>query len=215
MTRIMATALERARKANAAKGLPPIDPSKAKAVGEILSRNSTAKPVELTPRVNSGNLPEPSETEIDRERLLERLSEFALRPRPIIGDGACQFRAISDQLYGSEDFHAEVRTRCVEQLFLHPERYKSFVESTDYDEYIQKMRTEGEWGDHVTLQALADSLGQDIHLITSFASGALVVVKSRPPDEERLLQMQADPKPPLWLSFWAEIHYESVEPNLP
>uniref|UniRef100_A0A0E0KLV5 OTU domain-containing protein n=1 Tax=Oryza punctata TaxID=4537 RepID=A0A0E0KLV5_ORYPU len=38
----------------------------------------------------------------------------------------------------------------------------------DYREYLKKMIKNGEWGDHVTLQAAADSYGVKIFILTSF-----------------------------------------------
>jgi len=38
----------------------------------------------------------------------------------------------------------------------------------DYREYLKKMSKSGEWGDHVTLQAAADSYGVKVFILTSF-----------------------------------------------
>lgn len=77
-----------------------------------------------------------------------------------------QFRALSEQLYRTEELHAEVRGRAVEQLKRHPELYAPYVEvgdgagpsgrplPKDFEAYRLKMAKDGEWGDHVTLQVL-------------------------------------------------------------
>ena len=41
---------------------------------------------------------------------------YGLVERTVRGDGNCQFRALADQLYRSEDMHADVRRTVVHQL---------------------------------------------------------------------------------------------------
>ena len=70
-----------------------------------------------------------------------------------------------------------------------------------WDAYLARMARDGAWGDHVTLQAAADALDARVHVLTSY-------------DDDGFLQIvpQANPRAPrtLWLSFWAEVHYNSV-----
>lgn len=44
---------------------------------------------------------------------MERLPAYGLCERQVQGDGNCQFRALSDQLFGSQDYHRLVRGRSV------------------------------------------------------------------------------------------------------
>mmetsp|Transcript_30332 Transcript_30332/g.70546 ORF Transcript_30332/g.70546 Transcript_30332/m.70546 type:complete len:144 (-) Transcript_30332:132-563(-) len=81
-------------------------------------------------------------------RLLRRLG---LRERPVRGDGNCQFRALADQLYGSEEHHATIREQVVQQLQVRAERYCGFVPGS-FKGYLAEMARDGTWGDHVTLQ---------------------------------------------------------------
>ena len=65
------------------------------------------------------------------------------------------------------------------------------------------MARDGEWGDHVTLQAVADAVGAEANLITSYQHNGVVQVQPRVPcGAERAV----------WLSFWAEVHYNSIYP---
>ncbi|KAG7960438.1 hypothetical protein I3843_10G123700 [Carya illinoinensis] len=43
------------------------------------------------------------------------------------GDGNCQFRALSDQLYSTPDNHQFVRQKVVNRLRSHPEIYGGYV----------------------------------------------------------------------------------------
>jgi hypothetical protein len=199
--------LERARAARANAGKPPISWLESARYGEWLVAEQQVPLSKHTPKVNPLEPPEQVEVDIDHERLLERLTLYGLTARPVEGDGSCQFRAISDQLYGEQDHHALVRSMCIDQLLLTAERYRDYVIAETYDSYVQRMSLPKEWGDHVTLQALSDALGVEINLVTSFESSGLVRVVPQPPEPWQ-------PRPPggapLWLSFWAEIHYQSL-----
>ncbi|PHT36681.1 hypothetical protein CQW23_24381 [Capsicum baccatum] len=102
----------------------------------------------------------------EHRRLMERLKVYDVIERKVSGDGNCQFRALSDQIYGSSELHELVREQVVKQLESHKELYEGYV-PMDYDEYVKKMIKCGEWSDHVTLQAAADLYGVKIFVITS------------------------------------------------
>jgi hypothetical protein len=56
--------------------------------------------IDLFPRVNTSNSIQPhcSTVSADRQRLLSRLEELGLTEKVVVGDGACQFRSLSDQV---------------------------------------------------------------------------------------------------------------------
>ncbi|MCO5612123.1 hypothetical protein L7F22_066385 [Adiantum nelumboides] len=113
-----------------------------------------------------------------------------------------QFRAFSDQLYRTPAHHKSVRDDVVTQLTSHPDFYEGYV-PMKYSDYVKKMARSGEWGDHVTLQAAADFYGVRICLLTSFKDTSFV----------QILPRQAKSKRVVHLSFWAEVHYNSVYPE--
>merc|ERR1712039_497278 len=92
------------------------------------------------------------EEQMQLQAVLERHNAEAQK---VIGDGNCQFRALSVVLFGDEDHHVMIRQSIVEQLRLMHERYEGFVHEP-FDEYLERMARDGSWGDHVTLQAAAD-----------------------------------------------------------
>ncbi|KAK1373080.1 hypothetical protein POM88_029273 [Heracleum sosnowskyi] len=69
----------------------------------------------------------------------------------------CLFRALSDQFYRSPEHHKFVRRQIIAQLKLHPDLYEGYVPMA-YGDYLKKMSKNGEWGDHITLQAASDSV---------------------------------------------------------
>ncbi|KAH7683396.1 Ubiquitinyl hydrolase 1 protein [Dioscorea alata] len=150
------------------------------------------------PRTNMF-IPTLSDASLDHQRLLQRLNAYGLVEVKVSGDGNCQFRALSDQLYKSPEHHKHVRKEIVKQLKDSPSQYEGYV-PMKYKHYYQKMAKSGEWGDHVTLQAAADKFGAKICLLTSFRDTCFI---------EIVPQLQT-PQRELWLSFWSEVHYNSV-----
>ena len=65
--------------------------------------------------------------ERDHDVLLARLDAFGLREKVVSGDGNCQFRALSDQLFRTPEFYEEVRKNVVGQLRKHASRYAAYV----------------------------------------------------------------------------------------
>ena len=162
----------------------------------------------LTPRVNDSSaldrvLRESARQSPERQLLRRRLDGLGLRENEVDGDGNCQFRAIADQLYGSPDRYAEVRANIVEHLRSNSSRYSAFVPDS-YDTYIENMGRDGNWGDHLTLQAASNVYGLEIRVYTSYDRNWERVI--RPTDDGNIRRA-------IQLSFYAELHYNSVYPN--
>jgi len=137
--------------------------------------------------------------EAARQRLTELLQKHSVRERAVKADGNCQFRALADQLYGTEEHHAVMREQVVAQLRGDPSRYSGFVPGR-FEEYIKDMARDCTWGDHVTLQAAADILGVRINLITDYVSDAFIEVAPQQQKTNKILT----------LCFWSEVHYNST-----
>ncbi|XP_009757675.1 OVARIAN TUMOR DOMAIN-containing deubiquitinating enzyme 11 [Nicotiana tabacum] len=151
-----------------------------------------------TPRV-IGEIPDPNDATLDHGRLSSRLATYGLAEMQIEGDGNCQFRALSDQLYHNPEYHKHVRKEVVKQLKRFRKLYEGYVPMR-YKSYLRKMKRLGEWGDHVTLQAAADRFGVKICLVTSFRDNGYIDI----------LPKDIQPSRELWLSFWSEVHYNSL-----
>ncbi|CAN1274691.1 OVARIAN TUMOR DOMAIN-containing deubiquitinating enzyme 10 [Linum perenne] len=150
------------------------------------------------PKIN-GDIPTFDEVTSDHERLLNRLQAFGFVEVKVEGDGNCQFRALSDQLYGTTDCHKTVRKEIVKQLKSNADMYEGYV-PMKYREYLSNVSRFGEWGDHVTLQAAADSYAVKILVITSFKDTCYI----------EILPRKKKPKRVIFLSFWAEVHYNAI-----
>lgn len=169
--------------------------------GEVGKRLNQMVPIPHVPKTNK-NIPSDDEEVSDHQRLLDRLRLYELIESKVDGDGNCQFRALSDQLYRSPNLHKFVREQVVQQLMSDPDLYAGYVPMA-YSEYLKKMSKSGEWGDHVTLQAAADWYGVKIFVITSFKDTCYIEILPQIQKSTRII----------FLSFWAEVHYNSIYPE--
>ncbi|GMH33278.1 hypothetical protein BSKO_01112 [Bryopsis sp. KO-2023] len=151
------------------------------------------------------SFPDEESINLSREMLSRRIAVFGLQEKLVRGDGNCQFRSISDQLYRSPKYHRKVRSLIVTQLRAEHQDYECYVPDVPYEVYLKDMARNGTWGDHVTLKAAADYYGTQICVLSSYSD-----------DEEAIIQVEPKRRKSeraLYLSFWAEIHYNSLYPD--
>ncbi|KAL6500578.1 OVARIAN TUMOR DOMAIN-containing deubiquitinating enzyme 10 [Orobanche gracilis] len=138
----------------------------------------------------------------DHERLQDRLDWEGFSEAKIPADGNCQFRSLADQLFKTSDYHKQVRQEVVKQLKSCPQSYQRYV-PMDFSVYVKSMSKNGEWGDHVTLQAAADAFRVKIIVITSFRDTSSIELLPKSQKFDRVV----------YLSFRAEVHYNSIHSN--
>ncbi|KAM7526881.1 hypothetical protein LguiA_016783 [Lonicera macranthoides] len=156
--------------------------------GELGKRLNQMIHVPHVPKVN-GEIPSVDEETSDHQRLMDRLLVYDLVELKVSGDGNCQFRSLSDQIYHTTEHHKFVREQIVNQFKLHPELYEGYVPMVFYD-YVKKMRKVGEWGDHVTLQAASDVYGVKIFIITSFKDTCYIEILPNVQKSKRSFEAQ-------------------------
>lgn len=117
-----------------------------------------------------------------------QLTRIGLTIRDVGGDGNCFFRALSDQLFGNESQHIDIRQRTCQYLKQNRDEFQPFVAAlvdegemannnkpvssnkkaskvTDsYDCYIKALETLGTYADNGCLVAFARLYGLDIHI---------------------------------------------------
>lgn len=155
--------------------------------------------------------------ESDHHRLKRRLRDFGLMEINVKGDGNCQFRALSYQLYGTEDKYQLIRAEICKYMEFNSNLYKDFIVSDEeeeynsegsngedkgWKEYIKNMKLDYEWGDHLTLQAFANLYHKSLHLITSYHTNEFIQIN---PQNNTHGESQV-----ILLGFWAEVHYNPV-----
>ena len=131
--------------------------------------------------------------------LSKRLEFHGLRTIEIDGDGNCQFRAVSQQLFGSEEHHMLVRERAVSYMIERKAEFSCFFPGRAFDRYLTKMARSREWGDELTLRAICNALGVAIHVITSTSENWYLKYT---PDEQQTAKQ-------IFLGYVAPAHYNA------
>ena len=86
--------------------------------------------------------------------------------KPIVGDGNCFFRALSDIIYSSQGHHNLVRTGAYST-----EPYSICSASYSIDEHLATIRLPGKWATQVEIQAASELYGTPLYLYTLMMIG--------------------------------------------
>ena len=105
-----------------------------------------------------------------------RLTRHGLIPLDVGGSGDCFFRSVSHQLYGNCSHHLEIRTACAEYLRANPERFIESSVGSSWLQYLSSMSMIQTWADNIIIQAVADSMNINIHIIESSENFAEITV---------------------------------------
>nr|BAJ53192.1 JHL03K20.1 [Jatropha curcas] len=83
-----------------------------------------------------------------------QLDALGLKIIQVTADGNCFFRALADQLEGSEEEHGKYRRMAVQYIMKNREMFEPFIEDdVPFDEYCKSMEKDGTWAGHMELQA--------------------------------------------------------------
>ncbi|KAI0061312.1 cysteine proteinase [Artomyces pyxidatus] len=99
-------------------------------------------------------------------QLTSQLRQLGLYAADTIGDGNCLFRALSDQLYGTDSHHLQIRSDICNWIEAHKSRYEPFVEDErGLDVHLSLMRQAATYGGHLELSAFAHMARRDVKVI--------------------------------------------------
>ncbi|OAD72378.1 hypothetical protein PHYBLDRAFT_159138 [Phycomyces blakesleeanus NRRL 1555(-)] len=85
-----------------------------------------------------------------------QLRTLQLCTKDIAGDGNCLFRALSDQYYGSDRKHKEIRQEVCRYMCDHEDDFKYFVEDDrSFKDHVRCMESNGTYGGNMELVAFA------------------------------------------------------------
>ena len=66
----------------------------------------------------------------------------------------CFFRSVSHQLYGNSNHHIRIHTAGVQFMRENPERFIESNTENSWLRYLNNMRTQGTWADHLSFKQL-------------------------------------------------------------
>ena len=139
-----------------------------------------------------------------RSILTERLNFMSLKEVTMIGDGNCQFRSFSNELYGVQDHHMKIRIKAVNWMATYSEEYSVYIgDENEWNLYLKSMVKSTTWGDELTLRAVCDCYGIVVHLITTEKENWHLEYNPK-----------SQPKIPIrhaFLAYISPVHYNTVE----
>ena len=130
------------------------------------------------------------------------------------GDGNCLFRTVSHQIYGTQEHHGLIRRACVDYMENEAAYFSNFVALSvggflTFADYLNNMRSDGEWGDEPEIQAMCEMYDRpaDVYVYDE-EIGCRVVRRMHNVGESA----SVDPatRQPLRLSFYGGGHYDSL-----
>ena len=109
----------------------------------------------------------------------ETVSAFLIRTGRkvfnIKGDGNCLFRALSHQLFGTEDHHLSLRTSLVRYELFNKQHFQGYLipphDRKDISSHAIYMSAPDMWGTQVELKAAATMFGLPIYFLEKSARG--------------------------------------------
>ncbi|GLV31830.1 ovarian tumor [Carabus blaptoides fortunei] len=81
-------------------------------------------------------------------------------------DETCLFRAVSDQVYNTQVYHEDIRTRCILYAVEHKDEFKEYV--TDWDGHIHKLRNHSVFCGDTEIQILSKLFKRDFIIFNEF-----------------------------------------------
>ena len=130
-------------------------------------------------------------------------------------DGNCMFRAISDQVYGTEEKFNLIRQKCMDYILLEKDFFEEFIEGGKnfFDEYINLKRKNGVWGDDIELQALSELYNRPIEIYSNSIKPLRTFHESKKDFKRDDDNIKKNNIVPIRLSYHGKKHYNSIIPK--
>jgi len=155
--------------------------------------------------------------EDQEEKIKKNIEKLHFFIKQMGRDGNCMFRAISDQVYGNEEYHNIIREKCMDYLLIERDFFSQFVEggNKEFDNYIKMKRKSGVWGDDVELQAISEIYNRPIEIysgsnkpLKTFHENIKEFNLKDEKEENKRVKIS-----PIRVSYHGKEHYNSVVPT--
>lgn len=135
-----------------------------------------------------------------------RLDTLGMSSVEMVGDGNCQFRSLSFQLYGTQEKYQLVRKNVVSHMNSHSDWFGIFFEGPrEFRSYMANMARDRTWGDELTLRAAVEYYGCNAHVITSNKENWYLVYKHEGEPTTKEFEGKA-----IFLCYLSPVHYNSI-----
>ena len=117
------------------------------------------------------------------------------------GDGNCLFASISVVAYGNPRFHMVIRDKVMDYILVNKEYFKNFIQTQieSIEQYVQRKRMNGVWGDDVELQAISEIYDRAIE-IYAYQTQPMRTFHERSEND----------KEPFRISYHGNSHYNAI-----
>ena len=155
--------------------------------------------------------------EDQEEKIKKNIEKLHFFIKKMGRDGNCMFRAVSDQVYGNEDYHYIIREKCMDYLLIERDFFSQFIEggNKEFDNYINMKRKSGVWGDDVELQAISEIYNRPIEIysgsnkpLKTFHENIKEFNLKDEKEENKKIKIS-----PIRVSYHGKEHYNSVVPT--
>ena len=126
----------------------------------------------------------------------------------IDSDGHCQFKAVSKTLFGTQDHYLTLRWQTARYMLICRSRFEPVMprKFTTFEKYCEAIATTTEWGDHSSLQILAEIYRVKFQVLSTLRGGSKFEL-IQPIPEDPLLDT-------IFIAHFGEYHYQSIKPNI-
>lgn len=101
---------------------------------------------------------------VERDRIFEkRMRKKGFVVKNMKEDGACLFRAVSDQVYGDQEMHDFVRKQCMDYIAANRDHYSQYM-TEDFNNYVNRKRLDRTHGNHIEIQAMCEMYNRPIEV---------------------------------------------------
>ncbi|KAI0218380.1 2-oxoglutarate dehydrogenase E1 component, partial [Massospora cicadina] len=106
------------------------------------------------------------------------IKDYGLIISDVLGDGNCLFRSLSDQIFGTDAYHGQLREEVCEYIEQHSDFFRSFFITDDgdtFEDHLKEMRELGTYGGNHELVAFANKYNVDIHIYQDSSCETLTI----------------------------------------
>jgi len=137
-----------------------------------------------------------NELELRFVKVLKEKKGFVIKS--VQEDGACLFRAVSDQVFGDEEMHSTVRQNCMDYIVKNADFFRAYI-TEDFDQYVNRKRRQNCHGNHIEMIALSELYNRPIEVYEYSTEPINIVHGMYQTDNE-----------PIRLSYHCSVHYNSI-----
>ncbi len=138
----------------------------------------------------------------NHQQLKQQAAEFGYNCIDVLGDGNCFFRAVEEQLERVLEIklsHETLRAIAIDHIRHNLPLYKDSI-TGNVESFINKISRNGEWADHIVIQALSRALNISLFMIRDDGQAPTII-------------RQPNAFATVYLGYQVGIHYQSLSHN--